>query len=220
MDAFSKAVFTGNPPSLVLPSANTATTTQVLPVDMAEQAPPGRMGVDATLRAVAAMVAAAECIVPKPPAARLRILEGLALLWHDHLEAAHEIAQAREGEADFDLLHALLHRREGDFANAGYWFGQAGKHPCYPMIEDRLGLMDPSDLRAAGLASGPWSPKVFLAAVGSHSSRGRAHATSGLAPSNPSSRSNETAAADETARALEHIQAEEFRAFAAYLLRT
>src|SRR5690606_20065881 len=44
---------------------------------------------------------------------RFRILAGLALLWHDHWDEAHAIAQSREGERDFDLLHAILHRREG-----------------------------------------------------------------------------------------------------------
>ena len=41
-------------------------------------------------------------------------------------EAAHEIAQAREGEPLFDAIHALVHRIEGDHANAGYWDRRAG----------------------------------------------------------------------------------------------
>ena len=43
--------------------------------------------------------------------------------WH----AAHEICQAREGEAAFDWVHALCHRIEGDDWNAGYWYRRAGK---------------------------------------------------------------------------------------------
>ncbi|HET7412951.1 MAG TPA: hypothetical protein VFJ18_09840, partial [Pararhizobium sp.] len=35
---------------------------------------------------------------------------------------AHEIAQAHEGEAIFDRLHALCHRIEGDDGNARYWY--------------------------------------------------------------------------------------------------
>ncbi|MDE0345544.1 MAG: hypothetical protein OXI66_07150 [Boseongicola sp.] len=36
-------------------------------------------------------------------------------------DRAHQIAQAHEGEAIFDAIHALLHRIEGDLFNASYW---------------------------------------------------------------------------------------------------
>lgn len=42
-------------------------------------------------------------------------------------DAAHDIAQAHEGEAAFDWLHALVHRIEGDEWNAGYWYRRAGR---------------------------------------------------------------------------------------------
>lgn len=41
-------------------------------------------------------------------------------------QKAHELAQAHEGERDYDRLHALCHRIEGDMANAGYWYRRAG----------------------------------------------------------------------------------------------
>ncbi len=41
-------------------------------------------------------------------------------------DRAHQIAQAHEGEAIFDAIHALLHRIEGDRINAGYWDRKAG----------------------------------------------------------------------------------------------
>ena len=44
-------------------------------------------------------------------------------------EAAHTLAQAHEGEAPYDRLHALCHRIEGDDANAGYWYRRAGVSP-------------------------------------------------------------------------------------------
>jgi hypothetical protein len=47
--------------------------------------------------------------------------------WH----AAHELAQAAEGEADADALHALLHRMEGDFGNARYWHARVGPHSSH-----------------------------------------------------------------------------------------
>jgi hypothetical protein len=44
-------------------------------------------------------------------------------------DAAHDICQAHEGEAVFDRIHALIHRIEGDTANAGYWYRRAGVSP-------------------------------------------------------------------------------------------
>lgn len=46
-------------------------------------------------------------------------------------QAAHAICQRHEGTAAFDWVHALVHRIEGDNANADYWYRRAGKarHP-------------------------------------------------------------------------------------------
>jgi len=52
----------------------------------------------------------------------------LQALWHERggdWTRAHEIAQDIE-TADAALVHAYLHRREGDRSNAAYWYGQAG----------------------------------------------------------------------------------------------
>lgn len=40
-------------------------------------------------------------------------------------EAAHDIAQSREGTLLYDRLHAYLHRKEGDDWNANYWYRRA-----------------------------------------------------------------------------------------------
>ena len=57
---------------------------------------------------------------------------GLALqaLWwagKDDWDRAHGCAQQREGDPDCDLVHAHLHRVEGDPANAAYWYRRAGQ---------------------------------------------------------------------------------------------
>ncbi|MBL7818302.1 MAG: hypothetical protein JNL70_25040 [Saprospiraceae bacterium] len=52
----------------------------------------------------------------------------LKALFHDALgdwEAAHNIAQSREGTLLYDRLHAYLHRKEGDNWNANYWYRRA-----------------------------------------------------------------------------------------------
>ena len=54
---------------------------------------------------------------------------GLQALWWDakgDWNKAHECAQAAKGMTG-DWAHAYLHRKEGDEANAAYWYGRAGQ---------------------------------------------------------------------------------------------
>jgi hypothetical protein len=57
------------------------------------------------------------------------IVRGALHLLNDDLPRSHAIAQAQEGERSFDYLHAIVHRREGDYGNAKYWFGRVASHP-------------------------------------------------------------------------------------------
>ncbi|MFA5058346.1 MAG: hypothetical protein WC485_09555 [Opitutaceae bacterium] len=53
----------------------------------------------------------------------------LQALWHDargDWPRAHECAQEAPGRTGA-WVHAYLHRREGDEANAGYWYARAGQ---------------------------------------------------------------------------------------------
>jgi hypothetical protein len=66
---------------------------------------------------------------PEPPA-DLRPL--LAALWWEakgDWNRAHEIAQAENGK-DAAWVHAYLHRKEGDTANAAYWYNRAHQPHC------------------------------------------------------------------------------------------
>ena len=56
----------------------------------------------------------------------LRLIRESAFKTGPAWEQAHVIAQAHEGTPVFDAIHALLHRIEGDTANARYWDRQAG----------------------------------------------------------------------------------------------
>jgi hypothetical protein len=50
-------------------------------------------------------------------------------LWFDAIgdwERAHAVAQDIH-TPDGSWLHAYLHRKEGDMANAGYWYRRAGR---------------------------------------------------------------------------------------------
>lgn len=61
-----------------------------------------------------------------PPAGLSR---ALLALWHEargDWDLAHRLAQEAAG-AEGDWVHAYLHRKEGDEANAGYWYRRAGR---------------------------------------------------------------------------------------------
>jgi hypothetical protein len=56
------------------------------------------------------------------------ISEIATALWYEakgNWEAAHNVAQSQEGVREYDLLHAYLHRKEGDDWNARYWYNRA-----------------------------------------------------------------------------------------------
>ncbi len=63
----------------------------------------------------------------------------LVALWHDakgDWNAAHSVAQDMNDE-DGAWVHAYLHRKEGDAANAGYWYRRAGRaHSRAPLPEE------------------------------------------------------------------------------------
>jgi hypothetical protein len=57
--------------------------------------------------------------------------------WH----RAHEAAQAGE-DADSAWVHAYLHRKEGDLANAAYWYRRAGKPlPQFTLADEWAALL-------------------------------------------------------------------------------
>jgi hypothetical protein len=61
-----------------------------------------------------------------PPAGANRLLHAL---WHDAKGGwprAHEIVQSQKGKAAA-AVHAYLHRKEGDYSNADYWYERAGR---------------------------------------------------------------------------------------------
>jgi hypothetical protein len=61
----------------------------------------------------------------------------LTALWADgrgDWDGAHDIVQQDEG-IDASWVHAYLHRKEGDLANAGYWYRRAGKPPGSGSLE-------------------------------------------------------------------------------------
>ena len=63
---------------------------------------------------------------PKPPDNLPPLLQALWFDRKDDWEKSHDIAQEIR-DARGSWIHAYLHRKEGDLANAGYWYRRAGK---------------------------------------------------------------------------------------------
>jgi hypothetical protein len=62
----------------------------------------------------------------------------LVALWHDRhgdWDKAHEVAQDIR-DPDGAWVHAYLHRKEGDAANAAYWYRRAGKPVARVSLEE------------------------------------------------------------------------------------
>jgi len=69
-----------------------------------------------------------------PPEELSPALQGL---WWDgkgDWDRAHECAQDRD-DADGAAVHAYLHRKEGDLANARYWYARAGRQPATDALD-------------------------------------------------------------------------------------
>jgi hypothetical protein len=75
---------------------------------------------------------------PQPPTG---LSPALLALWHDkrgNWDAAHQVAQDIDGP-DGAWIHAYLHRKEGDLANAGYWYRRAKRPDCHESLDAEWG---------------------------------------------------------------------------------
>src|SRR5687768_13793029 len=90
-----------------------------------------------------------DTLLPTPPRSRgdaEALLAGL-WLWHDFLDESHTISQGLHTPTG-SFWHAIMHRREGDFSNAKYWYARCRNHPALADIAAR--------------ADERWEPNAFV----------------------------------------------------------
>jgi len=67
----------------------------------------------------------------------------LEALWHEgrgDWKRAHETVQG-DNTTEAAWVHAYLHRKEGDLANAGYWYRRAKRQMPTAALEDEWGAI-------------------------------------------------------------------------------
>lgn len=89
----------------------------------------------------------------------------LSAIWllHHFLDESHRISQEIKSSSG-SYWHAIMHRREGDYSNAKYWFRRVAGHPVYELLAHSAGQLAGQD-RSSGslpLAAGQWEPFMFV----------------------------------------------------------
>lgn len=90
----------------------------------------------------------------------------LSALWlrHDWLGQSHEISQGIKNRTG-SMWHAIMHRREGDFSNAKYWYDRVSDHPIYATLAVRAGDVInpyPADKSVFRITFNGWDPNALV----------------------------------------------------------
>lgn len=105
----------------------------------------------------------------------LAVKAGLHLM-NESLDKSHSLSQ-EIANGTGSCWHGLMHRMEGDYSNAKYWFADAGHHPIYTqlinLVRNYTPLQDLAELEHEALrsklkvlmTSPVWNPSVFVDAV-------------------------------------------------------
>ena len=91
-------------------------------------------------------------------------LAGLWLL-HDFLDESHQVSQGIDTTSG-SFWHGIMHRREGDFSNAKYWFRHVGEHPVFEPLAQRAAELAAEHGAAAAVdrltSRETWEPFAFV----------------------------------------------------------
>lgn len=85
-------------------------------------------------------------------------------LWHDALDESHRISQDLASPTA-SFWHAIMHRLEGDFSNAKYWYARCPSHHVIKQMGAIAGDVVAdfvSDRLVAHTLNGGWNPDGFV----------------------------------------------------------
>jgi hypothetical protein len=85
-------------------------------------------------------------------------------LWHDFLDKSHAISQSLDNPTG-NLWHAIMHRREGDFSNAKYWYARCAAHPALQTLTVQASAYlnpMPADKSLLKITAGGWSGPALV----------------------------------------------------------
>lgn len=84
-----------------------------------------------------------------------RLVHGALLYALDDLDGCHQFFQD-EGSDLGSYWHGMMHRREGDFDNARYWFRRSGTLPFYDNLHSQAAQFSPDMAKQLS-----WDPYLF-----------------------------------------------------------
>ncbi len=129
----------------------------------------------------------------------ITLIAGLHLR-NDSLDRSHSYAQQIEHDPTGAYWHGIMHRMEGDYGNAKYWFMRTGRHPVMAVVKARVAEWLRAEMDEASVPDGrigellqsyrddaAWAPSTFVDLAAWQEQRG-------------------SGASDATRRLAEHIQ--------------
>ncbi len=92
------------------------------------------------------------------------VSEAAIWLLAGELDRSHDVSQSLTS-AEGSYWHGMMHRREGDFWNAKYWFRKVGKHPVFEQLAGEIARTSPKGSSEAIGCADLYNPAKLPAAL-------------------------------------------------------